>query len=253
LQSFLFSGLEQKDVEIVIWAMEERVFTPGQDVIKQYDNGDCLYVVEQGELDVYKKYSKQDEEKKIFQYSAGGSFGELALLYNAPRAATVRARTKCICWELDRGTFNNIVKEAAKKRREKYEAFLKSVEILSSIEGYELTQICDALKPCTYKEGDYVIREGEMGDIFYIIEEGEAIATKTKEPGKPAETVETYKKGGFFGELSLIRGEPRAANIVAKTDLLLISLDRYSFKRLLGPLEEILKKKSDKYAKFTKK
>lgn len=93
-----------------------------------------------------------------------------------------------------------------------------------------------------------------MGDIFYIIEEGEAVATKTKEPGKPAESVFNYKKGGFFGELALIRGEPRAANIIAKTDVTLISLDRYSFKRLLGPLEEILKRKSEKmYGKVTKK
>jgi cAMP-dependent protein kinase regulator len=55
-----------------------------------------------------------------------------------------------------------------------------------------------------------------MGDVFYIIEEGEAMATKVKEPGKAPEPVLNYKKGGYFGELALIRGEPRAANIVAK-------------------------------------
>ena len=55
-----------------------------------------------------------------------------------------------------------------------------------------------------------------MGDVFYIIEDGEAVATKTKEPGKPPEPVLNYKKGGYFGELALIRGEPRAANILAK-------------------------------------
>ena len=57
-----------------------------------------------------------------------------------------------------------------------------------------------------------------MGDVFYIIEDGEAMATKVKEPGKPAEPVLNYKKGGYFGELALIRGEPRAANIVAKVN-----------------------------------
>jgi len=44
-----------------------------------------------------------------------------------------------------------------------------------------------------------------MGDVFYIIEEGEAVATKVKEPGKPAEPVLSYKKAGYFGELALIR------------------------------------------------
>ena len=54
-----------------------------------------------------------------------------------------------------------------------------------------------------------------MGDIFYIIEEGEAVATKTLEPGKLPVNVKNYKSPEFFGELALIKGEPRAANIVA--------------------------------------
>jgi len=105
------------------------------------------------------------------------------LLYNAPRAATVRAKADCVLWALDRETFNNIVKDAAMKKREKFEKFLKCVEILSTVDGYELTQICDALRVCSYRSGEYIIKEGEMGDVFYIIEEGNATALKTIEPG----------------------------------------------------------------------
>jgi cAMP-dependent protein kinase regulator len=80
------------------------------------------------------------------------------------------------------------------------------------------------------------------------------VATKTREQGKAPEPVLNYKKGGYFGELALISGVPRAANIVAKTDLSLISLDRLSFKRLLGSLEDILKKRSEKiYSKANHK
>jgi len=153
---------------------------------------------------------------------------------------------------LDRETFNHIVKDAAMKKREKYEDFLKKVEILKSIDQYELSQISDALKSSTYKAGDYVIKEGELGDVFYIIEDGEAIATKTLEPGKQPVKVLDYKNADYFGELALIKGEPRAANIIAKTDLRLVSLDRNSFKRLLGPIEEILKRNFDNYTKYIK-
>ena len=185
-------------------------------------------------------------------YGPGDAFGELALLYNSPRAATVKSKASCTLWLLDRECFNHIVKEAAEKKRGRYEGFLKSVEILSTIEPYELLQISDALKSSSFNKGDYVIKEGEFGDVFYIIEDGEAVATKTHEPGKPAEIVKSYGRGDYFGELALIKGEPRAANIVASSSLKLISIDRESFKRLFGPIEEILKRNSDKYVKFIK-
>jgi cAMP-dependent protein kinase regulator len=172
------------------------------------------------------------------------------LLYNSPRAATVIANTQCVLWKLDRETFNNIVKVSAQNKRNQYKSFLKSVEILSTLDDYELEQISDALKSVTFNKDDYIIREGEIGDVFYIVEEGEAVATKTFEPGKPAVTVKAYKRGGYFGELALIRGEPRAANIIATSTMKLISLDRLSFKRLLGPIEGILKRNSEKYEKF---
>lgn len=92
---------------------------------------------------------------------------------------------------------------------------MKRVEILSSIDPYELTQISDALKTVSFRPGDYVIKEGEMGDVFYMVEEGEAEATKTFEAGKPAQVVKNYRSGDYFGELALIKGEPRAANVVA--------------------------------------
>jgi cAMP-dependent protein kinase regulator len=61
-----------------------------------------------------------------------------------------------------------------------------------------------------------------------------------------------YSKGGYFGELALIRNEPRAASIIAKTNVKVLSLDRPSFKRLLGPIENLLKRNSDAYIKYLK-
>jgi len=104
------------------------------------------------------------------EYQPGEAFGELALLYNAPRAATIIAKTNCILYSLDRATFSNIVKDAAmyllyylifniSKKREKYEGFLQSVKIFTTIEPYELMKIMDAVKPVEYQAGAQIIKE----------------------------------------------------------------------------------------------
>ena len=252
IHSFLFNNLEAKDLEIVIGAMEEKRFKSGEYVITQGDRGDCLYFVESGNLECYKQFSKGTDPVMVKKYQPGDSFGELALLYNAPRAASIKAVSdEVITWVLDRETFNNIVKDAAQKKREKYENFLKNVEILSTIDPYELMQISDAIKSATYQKDDYIIREGEMGDIFYILEEGQCIATKTLEPGKPDTVIKEYGIGDYFGERALIKGEPRFANIIVKSETAkVISLDRTSFKRLLGPIEDLLKRNIEKYQTF---
>lgn len=150
------------------------------------------------------------------EYTQGDFFGELALLYNAPRAATIQAVEDGVLWSLDRETFNHIVKDSAIKKRQKYENFLMSVNILEQIERYELSQICDALKSLKVKAGEFIIRQNEEGKNFYIIEEGKAYATKVLNEGEEAEKVHVYEKGGYFGELALLRNEPRAANVIAE-------------------------------------
>ncbi len=97
----------------VINAFDEKRFKSGETVINQGDQGDCLYLIDNGNLDCYKTFVKEEGQKWLKLYYPGEAFGELALLYNAPRAATIIAKTDCILWALDRETFNHIVKGAA--------------------------------------------------------------------------------------------------------------------------------------------
>ena len=253
MQSFIFNSLEPKELKTVIDSFEEKKYTAGQNVITQGEEGDVLYLVDSGELDCEKVFKAGDPPTFLKTYKPGESFGELALLYNAPRAATIRAKTDSTCWALDRECFNNIVKDAAVKKREKYENTLKKVEILKSIDPYELGQICDALKTENFEKGEAIIKQGDRGDIFYILDEGSAHAEKVFEEGKKPEKVKDYQSGGYFGELALLKGEPRAATIVADTPCKCLSLDRMAFKRLLGPLEKILQRNSENYIKYMKK
>lgn len=130
-------------------------------MIKQGDDGDNLYVIDSGELDCFRFSQRNQSEAHLKVYVPGEAFGELALLYNAPRAATIIAKTDVIAFALDRECFNHIVKDAACKKREAYEKFLSKVELLDQMDPYERSKIADALKPMKFKKGDYVVREVE--------------------------------------------------------------------------------------------
>lgn len=233
-RSFLFSSLEETDFGIIIGAMKEVILSQGEEVIKQGDSGDFLFVIEKGDFDCL------IGDKVVKTCQSGDVFGELALLYNCPRAATVKSKTPSVCWQLDRDTFNNIVREAAQKKRERYDAFLSKVPLLSSMDAYERSQLADALKNEAFSDGQSVVMQGDVGNKFYIVEEGKAYATKD------GIRVMEYSAGDYFGELALISNQPRAAAvIVTGGPARLLSIDKSSFNRLLNVSE--LLKRSEKY------
>ena len=105
--------------------------------------------------------------------------------------------------------------------------------------------MCDVLKEENFNAGDYVVRQGEEGSKFYFVADGKLIAEKT-ENGDTKKVFE-YKEGDYFGEIALIRDTTRQASIKAETDCRIMNIDRDAFKRLLGPVEEILKRNEEKY------
>lgn len=106
--------------------------------------------------------------------------------------------------------------------------------------------IADAVQPVYTKAGEVIINEGEQGDCFYMVMEGECSVSKPLS-GFPNE-IATIKKGGYFGERALILNEPRAATITSKTDCQLARLDRRAFTRLLGPLIDELRNGIEHYS-----
>jgi len=245
-ESFLFASLDSKELGMVIDAMQEKTIEAGTQIIKQGDDGDVLFVVEEGQMDCYKKQA-DGEEKLVKECHPGDTFGELALLYNCPRAASVKAHARCVVLQLDRDTFKHFVRDAACKRRERHEEFLRSVPILDTMEAYERSIMCDALQTVTFKKGETIVQQGDVGDKFFILEEGECRVHKVYVEGTPPQEVMQYRSGDYFGELALLMNEPRAATVTASTDCKLETLSRKTFKTLLGPLEDILKRNASLY------
>ena len=154
---------------------------------------------------------------------------------------------------LDRDCFNNIVKESSIKKREKYEAFLGRVQLLDSLDTYEKNKICDCLKhEMIAGVGHTIIKQGDQGNTFYLLVEGTCSAFMTDENGKEKQVFD-YQPNDYFGELALLRDEPRAATIRTTSGTCIVAyIDRLAFKRLLGPLEKILQRNAERYTKYMK-
>jgi CRP-like cAMP-binding protein len=195
--NFLFKAIDDEQFTDVVNAMAEKLVSIEETVITQGGIGDYFYVVESGALDVFVSRNGAPAVK-VTNYGPNGSFGELALMYNAPRAATVTATQDSILYALDRVTFRRILMENTSKKRRMYERFLEDLPLLSSLEAYERHKIADALESATFYDCDIVIKQGDAGDAFYIIESGEATVTQTDNNGVE-HIMHGLKKGDYFG------------------------------------------------------
>lgn len=247
-ENFLFRNLDAEQREEVFDAMFEKFVEPGESIIEQGDDGDFFYVVDSGEFDIFVKKGSA-EPKKVVTVGAGGSFGELALMYNAPRAATCTATENSSVWALDRVTFRRMIMDNTSSKRKMYERFLREVPVLADLSDAEISKIADVVDPLPFSDGEVIIRQGDYGDKFYILAEGSASVKQKK--GEAAELeLCRLKKGNYFGEIALLTDRPRAATVEAYGDCQVVCIDRPAFTRLFGPVEDILRRNIGNYKTY---
>ena len=237
---FMFRSLDSIQISDLIDAMFSRVVDEDEVSIEQGDDGDNFYVIESGVYDIYVSGSN------VGQYDNKGQFGELALMYNMPRAATIKAKTKGRLWALDRQTFKRIVVKSAFEKRKMYESLLENMPIFKSLNPYQKMNIADALFSKQYSENEEIIKQGDEANCMYFIETGSVRIIRTQD-GESKE-LKVCKQGDYFGELALITKNPRAATVLANgNDVRCAILDIDAFERLLGPCVEVMKKNIPNY------
>ena len=101
--------------------------------------------------------------------------------------------------------------------------------------------MAEALETKKFSQNDYIIKQGDFGDTFYIITDGTVKCTRVKD-GETQELVQ-LGKSSYFGERALLDGNPRAANVIAMTSVSCLCLSREDFKSMLGPLKEKIQNK----------
>jgi cAMP-dependent protein kinase regulator len=248
--SFLFKGLTQDRAAMMASAMFKKEATVGETVIKQGDDGDNFYLIGSGGMEVFVQRDPNSEPVKVLQLVAGGTFGELALMYQSPRAATVVAMSDSVLWCLDRVQFKALCSGAEQQQtNEEWVAFLEKVEVLNTLNKFELIKVASDLEEEYCGENEVVIEQGDnSSDFMYILESGTCVATLDHKDGSDPETVKEYIPGDYFGELALLQGGPRTASVKVTCEeahFLKIPVD--TFKKILGPVHDLMQKNANKY------
>mmetsp|Transcript_18135 Transcript_18135/g.45676 ORF Transcript_18135/g.45676 Transcript_18135/m.45676 type:complete len:729 (-) Transcript_18135:1324-3510(-) len=232
----LFNHLDKATQRRIVSDMYEKEVKAGEILIQQGDVGvsaSQLYVVKSGKFEVLER--RKNVTFRVNVKDTGDCFGEISLMYNCPRSATVAATTDAAVWVLDRDIFRHYVQAAAEEGIGQVELFMNSVPLLGNLTREQKLQLVDAFAEEVYEAGAHIIVEGDVGDKFFVIKEGEAVVVAG---GKE---VNRLFKSDFFGEQALLNDEPRKATVRAVGQLTVLSLDRATFTAVLGPLQDIMK------------
>ncbi|XP_010769348.1 cAMP-dependent protein kinase type I-alpha regulatory subunit-like isoform X5 [Notothenia coriiceps] len=167
-KNVLFAHLDDNERSDIFDAMFSVNYIAGETVIQQGDEGDNFYVIDQGDMDIYVN------NEWVTSIGEGGSFGELALIYGTPRAASVRAKSDVKLWGIDRDSYRRILMGSTLRKRKMYEEFLSKVSILESLDKWERLMVADALETVHFEDSQKIVVQGQPGDEFFIILEGTA-------------------------------------------------------------------------------
>ena len=161
-----FSQITDEQRTIMADAMASSEVIDGAEIIRQGDAGDLFYILDSGVADVWVAKNGGDAAK-VFTYEEGSNaaFGELALLYNAPRAATVKANGAVKLWSLDQKTFKYTMQQNTTNTRETNVNWLKQVPLLADLMPVEMNKVADALRPIKFSKGTKILLSFKHSNI----------------------------------------------------------------------------------------
>ncbi|KAK1421022.1 hypothetical protein QVD17_23065 [Tagetes erecta] len=256
---FLFRKLTDSQCNVLLDCMQRVEVQAGDTVVKQGGEGDCFYVVGSGEFEVF---ATQEETtgavpRVLQRYTADklSSFGELALMYNKPLQASVRAVTNGTLWALRREDFRGILTSEFSNLSSL--KLLRSVDLLSRLTILQLNLIADTLSEVSFSDGQTIVTKGNDLLGLYMIQKGKvrisfdsyissenasSLMSDIQKLDEDSGTELSMEKneGSYFGEWTLLGECIDSLNVVALGNVVCAVLTKEKFESVVGPLPKIL-------------
>ena len=237
---FVLSHLEEREVSMLIEAMEKFKVSLGENIIKQGDVGDYLYILKEGSI----RYVKDGDEIGIA--GPGEVFGELALLYDCPRAATVVADTDCMLYRVSREIFRTIQASFILSNDDEARRLLKQTKLFQGFPDDIVNEMASCIFKKQFHKGDILIQKGEPVDEVYFIKTGRVLAKDLATRDISFSEIE-FKAGDSFGERAIAMNEPAIGTVECLTDGVAFVLTKERFLHCMQgmDLHEIIQHTTD--------
>lgn len=237
--NFVFAALSEREMRTIIDAFEAMEVTANGVIIQQGDVGDYFYVIREGAV----RY--EVDGNVVGHAGMGKSFGELSLLYTSPRAASVIAESSTKVYRVDQKTFRYIMQSQTLQTENDKKDLLQGVIFLQDLDPTDINKLVHTMSPRVFEAGEYIVRKGEEGATFYVIQEGKVRVTDIT-MGSTNYEDQTLGPGEYFGERALVTKEPRTANCIGKTKGIALSIDKDTFEKVVGKLAFLTMKSEDR-------
>lgn len=256
---FLFRKLTDSQCHVLLDCMQRVEVQAGDIVVKQGTEGDCFYVVGSGEFEVLAtQEEKIGEVPRVLQlYTAEklSSFGELALMYNKPLQASVRAVTNGTLWALRREDFRGILMSEFSNLSSL--KLLRSVDLLSRLTILQLSHIADSLSEVSFFDGQtiidknvdllglHIIQKGAVTisyekDFVKIMNVSSLVSENEDDPVQNNHLISVKKtEGSYFGEWTLLGEQISSLKITAVGEVVCAVLTKEKFDLIAGPLAKL--------------
>ena len=233
----VLTDLTEDAREEVINSMKFFMLGSSESVFEQGGQAIHFFVVGSGSLEVLVNNVRVNVMK------TGDSFGELALLHNTPRSATVRTLERTTLWGVDRKAFREAVELVNRKNYTENKAFLNTVPIFDSMTAAEKENLLAVVSTQRFLSGKKIVIEGEPGDLFYLIKDG------TVSCSVQGIEIRKMEKGDYFGEQALLYNTTRTATVTAFDNVKVLSISREQLREVLGTsLQRIIYRNTQRIA-----
>jgi ABC-type lipoprotein export system ATPase subunit/CRP-like cAMP-binding protein len=212
------STLTQDQLVEISRNIKPQIFQPESAIIRQGEKGDKFYILLSGKADVFIN-TPGGSEVQVNQLKPGQYFGEMALLGGGVRAATVKASQEgpVSVVALNEKSFNSLINDSRSLREELMSLVERrntyhQLQAISSLDESALSSILKEVKPLVFQEGRDIIKQGDVGETFYLLLDGQVdILAKGEYGGETL--VNQLSRGSYFGEMALMGDKRRKATV----------------------------------------